>query len=142
MRESSGVGLQNIYQRYGLLTNRPVLVEKSNTVFTVTIPMLTNISVVKQTQDAYISDKRMERAKAYVEKLKGFYAHLLVYCIFIPVFIWLNVRSNAGFPWAIFPILGWGIGVLGHASETFNWSPFLNKKWEERKLRQFMEEED
>ncbi len=142
LRESSGVGLQNIYSRYGLLTNRPVLVEKSKTEFLVTIPMLTNVSVVRQTQDTYISDKRLDRAKEYVEKLKGFYIHITIYTIFIPIFIWLNYQSNAGFPWAIFPIVGWGFGVLGHASDTFQWNPFFNKGWEERKIRQFMDEED
>ncbi|RDK87138.1 2TM domain-containing protein [Marinirhabdus gelatinilytica] len=142
LRESSGVGLQNIYQRYGLLTQRPVLVEKSAAQFTVTIPMLTNVSVVPQNQETYISEKRMERAKEYVEKLKGFYIHLTIYCIFIPVFIWLNYRSNAGFPWAIFPIVGWGFGVMGHASETFDWNPFFNKSWEERKIKQFMDDEN
>tara|TARA_R100000935_G_scaffold8302_7_gene17427 strand:- start:58112 stop:59449 length:1338 start_codon:yes stop_codon:yes gene_type:complete len=142
LRESSGVGLQNIYQRYRLLTKRQVFVEKSKTEFMVTIPMLTNISVVGQTQEAYISDKRMQRAKEYVEKLKGFYAHITIYCIFIPFFIWLNYKSNAGFPWAIFPIVGWGLGVLGHASETFQWNPFFNKNWEERKIKELMEEDN
>lgn len=142
LRESTGVGLQNIYSRYRLLTKRPVVVEKSKTDFMVTIPLLTNVSVVHKSQDTYISDKRMERAKEYVEKLKGFYTHLTVYSIFVPVFIWLNYQSNAGFPWAIFPIVGWGFGVLGHASETFQWSPFLNKDWEERKIKQFMDEEN
>jgi len=142
LRESSGVGLQNIYQRYGLLTKRQVMVEKSKTEFIVTIPMLTNVSVVPLTQEAYISDKRVQRAKEYVEKLKGFYAHITIYCIFIPFFIWLNYQSNTGFPWALFPIVGWGLGVLGHASETFQWSPFFNKGWEERKIKELMDEED
>lgn len=141
LRESTGVGLQNIYSRYGLLTKRQVLVEKSKTEFMVTIPMLTNVSVVHQSQDTYISDKRIQRAKEYVEKLKGFYVHVTIYSIFVPVFIWLNYQSNAGFPWAIFPIAGWGFGVLGHASETFEWSPFFNKNWEERKIKQFMDED-
>ncbi len=142
LRESSGVGLQNIYSRYGLLTKRPVVVEKSKTEFMVTIPVLTKALGVRQTQETYISDKRLERAKEYVEKLKGFYIHATIYTIFIPVFIWLNYQSNAGFPWAIFPIAGWGFGVLGHASETFQWNPFFNKSWEERKIKEFMNEED
>ena len=142
LRESSGVGLQNIYQRYGLLTKRPVLVEKGQDVFRVSIPMLTNIAVTTKTQDNYISDKRLERAKEHVEKLKGFYVHFSIYLIFIPVFIYLNVRSGAGFPWALFPIGGWGLGVLGHASEVFNWNPFFNKNWEERKIRELMDNED
>ena len=142
MRESSGVGLQNIYQRYGLLTKRKVLVEKLQDHFRVSIPMLTNISVVTKNQESYISDKRLERAKEYVEKLKGFYVHGTIYLIFVPVFIYLNVRSGTSFPWAIFPIVGWGLGVIGHASEVFEWNPFFNKKWEERKIRELMDKED
>ncbi|QIE58137.1 Pr2TM family membrane protein [Rasiella rasia] len=142
LRESSGVGLQNIYQRFGLLTQRPVLVEKNQEMFRVSIPMLTNISTVTKSQDSYISDKRLERAKEYVEKLKGFYVHFTIYLIFIPVFIYLNFQSNTNFPWAAFPIGGWGFGVLGHASEVFNWNPLFNKDWEERKIRDLMNKED
>ena len=141
MRESSGVGLQNIYQRYRLLTKREVLVEKSPELFRVSIPMLTNIVVTTKTQDSYISDKRLERAKEHVEKLKGFYVHFTIYLIFIPVFIYLNYQSNAGFPWAVFPIVGWGFGVIGHASETFSWNPFFGKNWEERKIRDLMDKD-
>jgi hypothetical protein len=38
-------------------------------------------------------------------------------------------------------MLGWGIGLLFHAMRVFNWFPFLNKEWEERKIKQFMEED-
>jgi len=58
------------------------------------------------------------------------------------VFIWLNYISGAGFPWAIFPIGGWGFGVLGHAAETFNYNPFFGKDWEERKIKKLMDDDD
>ena len=57
-------------------------------------------------------------------------------------FIYLNYISNAGFPWAIFPIGGWGFGVLGHAAETFNYNPFFGKDWEERKIKEYLEKEN
>ena len=142
LRESSGVGLQNIYQRYRLLTERQVSVTKDAKSFEVTIPMLTNVSVVRSTQESYISDKRLERAKEHVEKLKGFYVHFTIYLIFVPFFIYLNHKSGTDFPWAIFPIAGWGLGVLGHASEVFDWNPFLNKEWEARKIRELMDKEE
>lgn len=142
MRESSGVGLQNIYQRYALLTDIPFTVHKSNAFFSASIPMLTATPRTTKTQDSYISEKRYERAAEHVKKLKGFYGHLAVYSIFVPVFIYLNFISGSDFPWAIFPIAGWGFGVLGHASETFEWNPFFNKDWEARKIRQYMEEDD
>jgi hypothetical protein len=141
LKESSGVGLRNIHQRYGLLTNRPVSVKKSDKEFWVTIPLLTQKTNVMTTQTEYISAKRYERAKKHVEELKGFYIHFSIYLIMVPVFIFLNLKST-GFPWAIFPIVGWGMGVTGHAMEVFNWNPLLGKNWEERKMRELMKDDD
>lgn len=81
------------------------------------------------------------RAKERVNELKGFYTHLAIYLIFIPFFVFLNFRSS-GFPWAIFPILGWGLGVLGHATEIFGWNPFFGKSWEERKIREYLDNDE
>ncbi len=142
VRESSGVGLQNIRQRYYLLTDRPVLISEDTSTFRVAIPLLSKVATNIPTQEAYLSGKRYERAKEHVKKLKGFYGHLAIYILFIPFFIWLNYRSGTSFPWALFPIVGWGMGVAGHAIETFEWNPFFGKDWEERKIKQFMEEED
>lgn len=137
VKESSGVGLRNIRQRYHLLTNRPVTVQQNDKEFWVTIPLLTKRSEVMTTQSEYISEKRYERAKKHVENLKGFYVHFSIYLIMVPVFIYLNLQST-GFPWALFPILGWGLGITGHAMEVFNYNPFLGRDWEERKIRELM----
>lgn len=141
MKESSGVGLQNIRKRYFLLTDRPVNITKDEKEFSVSIPLLTKtVTSSLQTQEAYLSGKKYERAKKHVEELKGFYIHFSIYLIMVPVFIYLNLRST-GFPWAIFPILGWGAGVSGHAMEVFNYNPFLGKNWEERKIRELMDKD-
>ena len=88
------------------------------------------------------SEQKYKRAKARVEKIKCFYQHLAIYAIFVLIFIWLNIRSGTNFPWAIFPIAGWGIGVLGHAMESFEFSFFFGKDWETRKIRELMKEEE
>lgn len=140
VKESSGVGLQNIKQRYYLLTDRPVEIRNNEKEFYISIPMLTQeISDIKP-QEEYISDKKYARAKKKVEEIKGFYIHLFIYLLMVPVFIFLNVRST-GFPWALFPIVGWGLGVTSHAMEVFSYNPFLGKSWEERKLKEFMEKD-
>ncbi|MFK5983231.1 MAG: 2TM domain-containing protein [Flavobacteriaceae bacterium] len=141
IKPSTGVGLQNIKQRYNLLTNRKVLVFKDDTNFRVSIPLLTKKQAVMEPQSTYINELKYERAKEHVEKLKGFYVHLAIYLIMMPVLIILNFRSTS-FPWAIFPIAGWGFGIMGHAMETFSYHPLLGKNWEERKLKQFMDEDD
>jgi hypothetical protein len=140
VKESSGVGLRNIRQRYYLLTNRPVSIQQNDKEFSIAIPMLTKETTAMQIQETYISEKKYQRAKKRVEELKGFYVHITIYLIMVPVFIYLNYRST-GFPWAIFPIVGWGFGVMGHAMEVFNYNPFLGKDWEERKLREFMDKD-
>ncbi len=84
-------------------------------------------------------ETKLNLAKEHVEKLKGFYSHLTIYLIFVPIFIAINYFGGSNFPWAIFPIVGWGIGISSHAAETYNWSPFFGKDWEERKLREFMD---
>jgi hypothetical protein len=142
VKESSGVGLRNIRQRYYLLTKRPVTIDQDNANFSISIPMLTQETAVVPTSDRYISEKKYARAKERVEKLKGFYIHFAIYLFFVPVFIWLNFKSGTSFPWALFPIVGWGFGVLGHASETFNYNPFFGKDWEARKIRELMDKEE
>jgi hypothetical protein len=142
VKGSTGVGLKNIRQRYEILTNRPVTINENTNQFSISIPMLTKESITMKTQDIHISEKKYTLAKEQVEKIKGFYVHLTIYLIFVPVFIWLNFISNAGFPWALFPIGGWGFGVMGHAAETFNYNPFFGKDWEERKIKDFMDKDN
>jgi len=142
VKESTGVGLKNITDRYYLLSNRPVTIQENNKEFCIGIPMLTKQATIMNTQDTYISEKKYELAKEQVEKLKGFYVHFAIYLVFVPIFIWLNYQSGTNFPWALFPIGGWGFGVAGHAAETFNWNPFFGKGWEERKIKELMDKED
>lgn len=142
LKESTGVGLKNIRERYGLLTSRVIQIGKDRNLFSVAIPILDKSSKIMDTQETYISEKRYKRAQKHVTELKVFYVHLAIYLAFVPLFIYLNFLSRAGFPWAIFPIAGWGLGVGSHAAETFNYNPLFGKKWEERKIRELMERED
>ncbi len=143
LKKSTGVGLSNIKQRYSLLTGRQVEINKTATHFSVAIPMLTKqISVIKtQTQKSYIEDKRYLKAREKVQAMKGFYSNVLAYAIVIPVLAFINYRTT-NFPWVIFPMLGWGFGVMAHGMEAFGYSPFTGRKWEERKIREFMEKEE
>lgn len=141
LRESTGVGLKNIRDRYGLLTDKLVEIRKNRNEFSVSIPVLDeNIQHISP-QETFISEKRYKLAKKHVNELKIFYVHLAIYLLCVPLFIYLNYWSSVGFPWALFPVLGWGFGVGSHAAETFNYNPFFGKKWEERKIKEFMEKQ-
>jgi hypothetical protein len=141
IKKSSGVGLYNIKQRYLLLTDAEVRIKNDGNTFEIGVPMLLEQKAFVPKQKQYIQDKRYNRAKERVEKLKGFYIHLTIYLIMVPVFIFLNVNSGS-FPWAIFPIGGWGWGVIGHAADTFGWNPIFNKSWEAKKIDELMNDDE
>ena len=141
VKKSSGVGLRNIVQRYNLLTDKTVKIEKTQKDFSVYLPMLTKKVSVMKTQDLYIKDKRYEKAKEKVEAIKGFYGNLTAYIIVIPSLAWLNYVTTS-FPWVVFPMLGWGLGLLLHGMEVYGYNPLWGRRWEERKLRELMEKED
>lgn len=141
VKKSSGVGLQNIKQRYAILTEREVVVHETSKEFSVCIPILTAQISVMETQQSYIAEKRYIKAKERVEAIKGFYSNLLAYSLVIPFLWWLNFRTS-DFLWAFFPTLFWGFGVLAHGLEAHGRNPLWGKRWEERKIQEFMDDED
>jgi hypothetical protein len=138
VKKGSGVGLLNIKQRYALLTNRKVIINKLKSSFIVQIPMLTKQISIMKTQDSYIKDKRYLRAKEKVEKIKGFYSNLISYALVIPILAYINYRTTS-FPWIIFPVIGWGFGVIAHGFEAYGYNFFITKSWEDRKIKEFMD---
>ena len=142
VKKSSGVGLANISQRYGLLTKREMVIEETSKTFSVAVPMLTKqVSTSIEIQQDYIEDKRYYRAKERLKKVKEFYGNLTSYVIVIPILAFINYRTT-DFPWVIFPALGWGFGVLAHWLEATGRTPFMGRNWEDKKIREIMEKED
>ena len=134
LQDRQGVGLQNIINRYGIITNRKVLIEQNENAFSVKIPILTKQISVMEIDANYTEKSTYYRAKKRVEKLKGFYGNLISYCTVIPVLIIINLNTSSGFQWFWFPMLGWGMGITFHAMETFGYG----KNWEERKIQEFL----
>ena len=141
VKKSSGVGLQNIQQRYSILSDRDVRIEKGEDEFRVSLPMLTQHVKVVESQKVHIEEKRYLKAKERVEAIKGFYGNLGSYLIVIPFLWWLNSQTTS-FIWAIFPTIGWGIGLTIHGLEAFDANPLWGRRWEERKIRELMDKED
>ena len=141
IRKSSGVGLTNIKARYALLCDKAVIIEGGPDRFSVGIPLLTREVQIVMQPEKYIEDKRYERAREHVKALREFYFHLTSYLVAVPIFIILNIISTS-FPWALFPIGGWGIGVFFHAAAIFEWNPLFGKSWEERKISSLMKNEE
>src|SRR5690606_8485399 len=140
IKHSTGVGLVNIKQRYALLTERKVEVVKTETNFSVRIPLLTKRIKMEQIQEVYLDNKRYAKAKKKVEDLKAFYGNLTSYMLIIPFLIWIYYITNPGFPWIVFPVVGWGIGVVMHGMSVYEYHPFIGKhidKVRAKKMRDF-----
>jgi hypothetical protein len=85
--------------------------------------------------------ERYQRAKKQVEEIKGFYGHLISFVLVMVGLLFINLRYSPQYLWFFWPLLGWGIGLLFHGMKAFNYTPFLGKKWEEKKLKEFMDQE-
>lgn len=137
LQTRKGVGLQNIVNRYDILTKRKVLIDESKTFFKVKIPILTKQISVMETKYLYNEETAYYRAKKRVEDIKGFFGNLVAYCVVIPFLIFINYRTSWDYQWFWFPMLGWGMGVIFHAFGVFGYG----KEWEERKIKEILEKE-
>ena len=141
LQDRKGVGLQNIVDRYGILTNRKVLIEETKSVFSVSLPILTKqVSIMDKSFS--ISQDKYLKAQKRVEDLKGFYGNLTSYIIVNTGLMILNLMTSPQHLWFIYPLLGWGIGIALHAMKVFNYMPILNRDWEERKIKELMEKDN
>ena len=129
-----GVGLQNIVERYAIITKRKVAIEQTENIFRVQLPILTKQLTVMETQNIYSENNAYYRAKKRVEELKSFYGNLMSYCVVIPMLIFINFKFSSGFYWFFFPLLGWGFGLAMHALKVYGYG----SKWEERKIQELM----
>jgi hypothetical protein len=70
-----------------------------------------------------------EQAVARLKKKRDFKTHLLMYVSVnaMLVAIWA-ITSDGGMFWPIFPILGWGIGVVANAWEVYGRKPITEEE--------------
>ncbi len=71
-------------------------------------------------------------ASKNVEEKKGFFIHLAVYIIVNIMLLIIWAVTGAGFPWFVFPLGGWGIGILFHFLGVFVFSRQTN--WEKSEI--------
>ena len=100
----------------------------------------------------YTKEQQYLKAKKRVKDIKGFYSHLAVYIV-INVFLsgiiiyGLTNEEDYSFGDAIthFGVystwLFWGIGLFFHWLGVFGFGSFFGKSWEEKKIKQLMDED-
>jgi len=98
--------------------------------------------------DNQLQEQKYFQAKKRVAKLKEYYWHLAIYII-VNLFLSSSqivdgITENKTFT-EIFSDLGiyavwfiWGIGMFIHTFKTFGLSYFVGNDWEERKIKEIM----
>jgi len=64
-------------------------------------------------------DDRRERAIARLKKKSEFRAHLFAYAVVNGALVIIWAVTGANFFWPIFPMLGWGVGLIFHARDVY-----------------------
>ncbi len=97
-----------------------------------------------------IEENKYSRARKRIEQLKKFYKYVMIYVIvnvFISFFKIRNYMDNGdsfleallNFDTYIVWII-WGFFLLLQAVKTFKAYAFLGKNWEERKIKEYMDD--
>lgn len=86
------------------------------------------------------NQSKLERAKQRLAEEKGFFSHLTMYLL-INGFLAIMNTLDGGHGWWYYPAIGWGIGLFFHWLRVFGPSWFPGKRWEERRMKQLLEDD-
>lgn len=92
-------------------------------------------------EKGFTEAERYYEAQKRVKEIREFYEHLTVYVLCNPIVIVVNLMTSPEYLWFIWCVMGWGVAIVLHASKVFNFPPFFNRKWEEKKIREILEKE-
>jgi len=60
-----------------------------------------------------------EQAVARLRRKAEFRTHLMIYALVNGMIILIWFVMGGGFFWPVFPLAGWGVGLVAHAMETY-----------------------
>ena len=101
-----------------------------------------NVKITKMDLN-FKEEQKYIRAKKRVNDIKGFYIHLFIYLLCTPIVIIVNLMFAPAYHWFWFSVLGWGLGIFLHWLSVFGFTLIgLGKNWEEKKINEFMNNEN
>lgn len=133
LAEASGLSVRTIQR---IESGQPASLESLKclaAVFEVDLATLSPEERVHTLADTTLS-REEEEAFAYVRSLKAFYLHLGRYCIIVLGLLALNLIVSPHRLWALYVVVGWGLGLLAHAVRVFRPLSFLSPQWEKRQV--------
>ncbi|WP_318468448.1 2TM domain-containing protein [Photobacterium leiognathi] len=74
------------------------------------------------------------QALEYVKGIKSFYSNLTSYVLVIGMLFVINYFTGPDYWWAVWPALGWGIGIVSHALSAFEVVNVFGPDWERKQV--------
>ena len=75
-----------------------------------------------------------QRAMREVDDLKAWYQHALSYALVVPGLWAINFFNSPEYWWALWPTMGWGLGVAVHGLQAHNVFSMFGPEWEQRQI--------
>ena len=76
------------------------------------------------------ADVLRQRAVKRLKKRRDFYTHLLIYTLVNGFIVAIWAVTGQGFFWPIFPMVGWGIGLVMNG-----WDAFHDEEFDEEQIQ-------
>ena len=130
VKDSTGVGLNNIKNRYQLISNQKIDIQQTEEQFRVKLPILTQkIKVLEGDQTSF--QEAIERTR----ELKEFYNTLITIALGNVFLLAINYLTSPDYWWYLFILLGTVISIAIMTVKVFG----FNKNWEARKTEEILE---
>ncbi|WP_233071222.1 2TM domain-containing protein [Motilimonas eburnea] len=101
-------------------------------------PMTSNTAHDQHTTPLDPEAEKLAEVQKEVKELRGFYSHLTSYVLVMVLLTIINIIFSPDYFWVIWPMLGWGIGIVNHALSVFNILPRFGKDWEQKQIEKRM----
>jgi hypothetical protein len=78
-------------------------------------------------------------ARQQVRRIKAFYLHAMIFVLVNVLLMAINLATSPDKWWSVWPLLGWGVGLVAHGIAVFGFGGIWGPEWEERKIREIVE---
>lgn len=92
-------------------------------------------------KEDYKKNDKYLRAQKRVNAMKGFHWHLFA-SLFAVLFLAVINYITTSYPWCLFPISAILLSIAIHWFVVFKSGSIFGKSWEERKIQEFLDEEN
>lgn len=80
-------------------------------------------------------ETKQDPIRQRVQEIRGFYTHLIIYAVVNAGLAVINALTGPPW-WVLWPVIGWGIGLLIHATTVFLVNRIFGPEWEQKKIDQ------